>query len=581
MKPSEHSVDLLAAYDSAVRALADGRDDIRLKHRAVLALARAGATDYARRQFAVLGLDRVLGDEDVLSLAGRLLKDASLAASGEEHRRLAALSSEAYAKAHDIRGGHYPGINTATMLLLAGDARKSANMAAAVLDTVRSQPVARGEDGYYLKATESESALLLGLVEDANRLLTEAVALDPSNLLARASTLRQFELICGCLKIDPKWLDTHRPPPAVFYSGHMFGETTPAMQPHLSALFENVRRTLADIRPGAAFGALAAGCDILLAEEFTARGAALHVVLPFNEDEFIARSVAPFGATWVTRYRRLRERAASFRLATLDKYLGDDSVFTFSADYAMGLALNHAAQLSTQAVHIAAWDGAGADGSAGTAIDVIRWQRTGSRQVIVPFPAELRTAKPAAVTVGRAAKQRQLKALLFFDVRGFSKLDESHISGFVNELMAPLAAAVRDLAVEPDLVATWGDGIHMVFDDVAAAADAALTALERFAALDLAAAGLPPHLALRVGGHVGPVSPLTDPFTKSPSFYGTQITVAARIEPVAVPGTVYVSEPFAALLALKARERFHADYVGQKELAKDFGTTRLFSLRRV
>ena len=58
-----------------------------------------------------------------------------------------------------------------------------------------------------------------------------------------------------------------------------------------------------------------------------------------------------------------------------------------------------------------------------------------------------------------------------------------------------------------------------------------------------------------------------------------EITIAARIEPVAVPGTVYVSEPFAALLALEAPGRYSADYIGQTELPKQFGAMRLFALR--
>lgn len=47
-----------------------------------------------------------------------------------------------------------------------------------------------------------------------------------------------------------------------------------------------------------------------------------------------------------------------------------------------------------------------------------------------------------------------------------------------------------------------------------------------------------------------------------------------------MPGSVYVSEPFAALLALEAPGRFATDYVGQTELPKGFGVMRLFSLRR-
>ena len=114
---------------------------------------------------------------------------------------------------------------------------------------------------------------------------------------------------------------------------------------------------------------------------------------------------------------------------------------------------------------------------------------------------------------------------------------------------------------------------------MASAAEAALAMQAGFARIDLAAAGLPPYLALRLGGHFGPVAEVIDPFVGKANFYGTHVTIAARIEPVAVPGAVYVSETFAALLALRAPGRFRTEYVGQTELAKGFGVMRLFALR--
>jgi class 3 adenylate cyclase len=577
------ATDLLAAYDAAAEAVRAAPHEIRLKHRAVLTLARAGATQHARREYAALGLDRVSDDEDVLALGGRLLKDLSLAAMGEARRKLAALSAVKYAQAYALDHGYYPGINTATMFLLAGEPAKSADLARAVLAALKTSAAPRDEDAYYVKATQAEAELLLGRIEAADEALAAAVMFDPRNTTARATTIRQFELICAALKFDTVWLDQHRPAPTVFYSGHMFvdGARQPTMSPHIAAVTDGIAAAVRKIAPGAGFGAIAAGSDIVIAEALLAHGAELHIVLPMREDDFLARSVTPFGPSWRARYDALKAKASSFRLATLGTIKDDDSVFAFGTDYGMGLALRNAELLRTRAVHLAAWDGAPSPFAAGTGADVARWRAMNRPQHIVPFPPELRAARRlTAATSVRGTPQRQLKAMLFGDIRGFSKLDEPHIPAFVANLMTPLADALRALPARTDLVATWGDGIHFIYDTVEDAADAALAMQERFAELDLAAAGLPPHLALRMGGHVGPVSYLQDPFLQAPSFYGTQITIAARIEPVAVPGTVYVSEPFAALLALRAAERFTTDYAGQRDLAKSFGTMRLFVLRR-
>ena len=99
-------------------------------------------------------------------------------------------------------------------------------------------------------------------------------------------------------------------------------------------------------------------------------------------------------------------------------------------------------------------------------------------------------------------------------------------------------------------------------------------------AIDLEAEGLPAHLALRIGGHIGPVFPTHDPVLDAPGFMGSHVSRTARIEPVTPPGAVYVTEPFAAALFLDERHDFCCDYVGHMPAAKDYGRLRMYRLRR-
>ncbi len=563
----EHAGDLLAAYDTLVRGLAADPASLALRHRAVLVLARSGAQAQAQREYQRLGLDAVRDHVDIISLGGRLLKDLAFAAAGDQRRALARAAAEKYAEAYALHRDYYPGINLATLSLVAGDAPRARAVARDVLAGLAA-PGADGE-AYYRAATRAEALFLLGRLDEAEAALAGAMALDPGNHTAHASTLRQLDAICGALHIDRDWLERHSPPPPVSYCGHMFG-TSDAQ----ARLVAEIAAALARLKPGAAFGALAAGADILVAEAALACGAELHVVLPMDEKTFLARSVAPFGADWAARYQACKARAATFRVASRENDFDDDAVFAFGSEFAMGLALRHGQALRAKAVQLAVWDGVAGEGVAGTGADVRRWAATRHRQEIVKFPP--RTPGPRGVP---AATARKLKAMLFGDVRGFSRLAESEIRAFVTGIKAPLAKALRDSGVKPDLVGTWGDGLHIVCASVADAATAALAMQAGFAGIDLAAAGLPAHLALRIGGHFGPVAEVRDPFMERDSFYGTHVTIAARIEPVAVPGSVYVSEPFAALLALEAPGRFATDYVGQTELPKGFGVMRLFSLR--
>jgi len=73
---------------------------------------------------------------------------------------------------------------------------------------------------------------------------------------------------------------------------------------------------------------------------------------------------------------------------------------------------------------------------------------------------------------------------------------------------------------------------------------------------------------------------LTDPVLRRRNFFGAHVSRAARIEPVTPEGCVYVTETFAAVLALYNADEFACDYVGMTEAAKHYGTMRMFLLRR-
>jgi len=132
----------------------------------------------------------------------------------------------------------------------------------------------------------------------------------------------------------------------------------------------------------------------------------------------------------------------------------------------------------------------------------------------------------------------------------------------------------------PDFGNTWGDGLYLVFENVADGADFALRLRDEIARVDWAGAGLPPDMGLRIGMHTGPVFRTLDPIIKQENYFGSHVTRAARIEPVAARGSVYVSEQMAAALAASGERAFACDYLGPLSLAKNYGSGRLYRLRR-
>ena len=591
MRVEERRGELLAAFDLAERGLSEHPGDVSLEHRAVLALARTGATEEAARRFAEYGLEGV-DDEDVGALRARLAKDAALSATGIERARLAAQAATLYHAIFTRTRGYYPAINAATLWLVAGYTARSRELAGSVLELV-----VANVDSYYTVATEAEAHLLRGETRAAQAALIRAAAAHDGDYGALASTRRQLRLICDLLGIDPEVLAPLAGPAVVHFCGHRLGGGRFSAS-HESEVARRVEEAVRGARIGYAYGSLASGGDILWAEAIMAAGGELHVVLPFARDEFVAWSVGPAGAGWVQRFEHCVDAAASVRYATDDAFLGDDVLFRYGSELAMGLALLRARYLDADVRQLAVWDGGPADGAAGTAIDVATWQRGGHAVTIVSPDRELvavGTAPAAAVSPGRGTVPvpthasdtrsagirpgRVVRALLFGDIRGFSTLTDEQLPVFSERFMGAFAEVLGRRQNDIWHRNTWGDALYVVLTDAVCAAACALELQAAVAAIDLSSVGLPEHLALRLGGHLGPVFPIHDPVVDTGAFMGSHVSRTARIEPVTPPGAVYVTEPFAAALVLAGCDRFTCDYVGHMPLAKDYGRLRTYRLR--
>jgi class 3 adenylate cyclase len=578
VRDAERRGELLTAFDLADRALDEHPDDLWLKHRAVLALARAGSTDQAAQRFRDYGLASVQ-TEDVAALGARIVKDLALAADGVERREAAARSAGLYAAIYDRTGGWYPAVNAATLSLVAGDVARARELAHAALEALEE----RGDGSYYAAATEAEAALVLGRPDVAADAIARAVALNDGDYGALTTTRRQLRLVCEATGAEAVVLAPLAGPSVVHFCGHRLGEAGAATRFPAEAeplVSEAIAAELDREPVGYGYGALAAGADILWAEALLRHGAELHVVLPVPREEFVRASVAPAGPGWVDRFDSCLDAATTVDYATDDALGSDDVLFRYGSELAMGLALLRARFLDAQPRQLAVWDRGGARGEAGTAIDIATWRR-GGRPTIAIDPSGHRfkvdDAMPAPVSEGPAG--RVVRAMLFADIRGFSKLADEQYALFDETVVAAFARVLGE-AEGVASVNTWGDALHVVLDDVVAAASCALRLQEAMASLDLSAAGLPGHLALRLGAHLGPVLPSFDPVRGVARFTGSHVSRTARIEPVTPPGAIYVTSAFAAALLLGGHEELACDYVGHMPAAKEWGRLRMYRLRR-
>jgi adenylate cyclase len=576
--------DLAAAYDVAATALAAGDASgdpasEELRHLQVLALARMGDTERAMALFGEYGLGRS-ADPHRRAVGARLRKDRALKLAGGG--RKAALA-EAFAAYHSIfqeSGDSFPGINAATLALLSGETGQALRIAAAVL----ADPAVAAPGDFYSAVTRAEALLVLGRAADAADALAGDLVRGSADHGARSTARRQLGLIADHFEMPSderaRLLEDLAPPAVIHFAGHMFAADA-GVESELRAAIDLV---LDEEKAAFGYGSLACGADLLFAEALLERGGELHVVLPFADEDFLAQSVRPGGEGWVERHRACLAAAASVTRATSIPYFGDPAQYGYCSRIAMGLARLRAEHLGSDAVQIVLWDGVGSSGPAGTGADVAAWVRAGGRsRTIAPGGIDRALVRPAPSH--ESAYERVLAAILFTDFAGFSKLPEQALPAFWDGVMRLVADVLDEHGSEVACRNAWGDALYAVTPDASAAAEIALELQARLADFDYSTLGLGGDAiaatgGMRVGAHYGSAWKATDRITGRTTFYGTEVSRAARIEPVTPPGAVFVTEPLAAILALEARDRFSCHYVGRISLAKNYGDYPMYRLAR-
>jgi len=189
-------------------------------------------------------------------------------------------------------------------------------------------------------------------------------------------------------------------------------------------------------------------------------------------------------------------------------------------------------------------------------------------------------ANELAIATQPSRPQRTLKALLFADFAGFSRIHDVVAPLFQEQFLRIAAGEIEASRVKPLLASTWGDALYVVFDSARDGADFSLRFLERMRAADWPALGLPDSSQIRIALHAGPVFCGFDPIMGRDNYFGSSVTKAARIEPVTPPGMVYASEAFAATLAASGAHDYSPEYVGRLALAKGYGESRIYRLDR-
>jgi class 3 adenylate cyclase len=593
---------------------AEHQDDLELQYVLGLAFARGGnraqADSYLKKLETVTAMPPELRVE-ALSLRGRLFKDQyrRLArsekqdpASKHELQKLAEQSAELYHRAYDIAGDLFPLINYATMSVLEAKIERGKELAARAIDLgrrLRDDP--GGEKDYWLAASIAEGQVILGQMSHAVESVREAIRLAGPNSGDINALRRNLLLLKDRLLTQDLWeaiLAECKLGNVLVFAGHLLDSPIHPRGrfPNSSSLVRQVQARIHEAltRRNATVGFCSAanGSDLLFAQQLLAiPNSELHVVLPFRKEDFLKTSVdygLPELEPWRKRFESVLSQAKHVHYATTESYLDDKALFDFANTILQGLALTRAEERGVEAEALVVLDQGAAGQKGGTRDFIDKWKRRGGKCEVIDL-AELRSAvgikdRPGPVDAGNHgptvddAPSRQIRAMLFADVKGFSKLAEEHFRRFFGTFLKVVRGVVDEASEKPLFSNTWGDGLFVVFEDVVAAADFASRLLRAVDGVDWIGEDFPEKLMLRIGLHCGPVYHTTNPLTERPDFFGSHVNRAARIEPVTTPGCAFVSEQFAAALRLRSDHPYLCEFVGIEKLAKEYDSCPLYRL---
>lgn len=576
----------LLAFDVISEGLEVWSNDLRLRQLLGLALARGGSP-YKANQIARELQSEGHQDDDTLGLLGRTHKDLWEKESGSREK-LSQLEHafQAYYTSYKNTGSSYTGINAATLALIKGNLDIAHQIGSHVYQLSLEQSK-ESEQDYWTQATLGEVLLILGQPEQAREYYSSAGEIGKGNFASLHSTRRNARLLLEALGKEPQWLDDcFALPKIVVFTGHPVlpsGQSGSRFPTHLEAeIKERITNKLNQLNADIGISTAAAGSDILFLEAMIERGGEVDIILPYEIEQFVKDSVdVDPNSNWKNRFESILKQAG--RVIMANDYPAKDNrvLLEFTSLIVDGTAILRAQEYDTSLVSLAVWDGQ-EPGKLGETPEVInRWKNLGRDIEIIDVPAnKYKQHESVSISEADSHFSHEIRVMFFADVVGYSKLSEMEVAHFIQEFLGYIVEEMEKYPYQPLTRNTWGDAFYFVFASVEDAAKFALKQRDLIRDTDWAQRGLPPDINLRIALHTGPVYRFTDPMIKQLNFSGSHVSRAARIEPITPPGQVYASEHFASLIVANNIDDITCDYVGLLQLAKNYGTFRMYHVRR-
>ncbi|RYE59653.1 MAG: hypothetical protein EOP48_00135 [Sphingobacteriales bacterium] len=525
-----------------------------------------------------------------LTLLGRVYKDAWYRFKKIEHKQTSLEMAYGYYKralqiaidAKTESDEFYSAINLATLALRLNLLEESEGYAQFAKTTCEGI-LLRKKDDYWLLATLGEANLLLGNATESKEYYIKAFSMAGKNYPHIASMKKQFEIVQSILndaRLSSR--DLFPIPLVCCFTGHMIDEEGKIEKRFTNDMVGQVRESIGSAivnnNIGFSFSSAASGSDIIFLQEMQSRGLETNIILPYDIDAFVVKSVKPAGEYWVNSFFEVLKNAGSVTVIRDDEEHDDHLAFVYTNQVINGLAKIKVSILCSELISMAVWDQRITNAPGGTSHALEQWNLTEHKNIVIPI-GDLKLTDKVSVNVSNPKSSRLLVGILFADAVGFSKLRDKQITSFETNFLGKIASVLNLYEKNILFRNTWGDGLYLVSRDVEKLGELALKIQEELGKCDWSTFGLPKEMSLRIALHAGPVSEVFDPIMRAKSYMGHFVNEAARIEPITPRGEVYASQAFAALSTSINNASNIFEYVGDIPLAKSFGNIQMYHLR--
>jgi class 3 adenylate cyclase len=450
------------------------------------------------------------------------------------------------------------------------------------LDRSRQAAADPGGADYWLTATLAEAELIGGHYAEAEAAYRAAAQLVQGNWRELCSTRRQARLLAAPLGLASEYVDRFFPVISIaVFAAPALAKLAPeaTMRAWEQRQKDELKRRLAETGVVCGYASALSPADLLFIEAMLETDREINVLLPCPRQ--VCRRIFEPSPAWVARFDSLLSRGQLVTEDTQPSSLDGTVDRAFARLRALGAGLLRAQRLDA-ALHVWGMEDARALAALQNSSSV------SSSFESLSCPYESIKEEPGLSPAGPARSANEavrgenhaIRAMLFGDVKGYSKLADGELLCFAHEFMQRVADVLGGHSDRILSRRTAGDGLFLVFADLEVASAVALELRDMVAGTRWDECGLPPSLGIRISLDAGPVYAFEDPVTRHDEVCGAYVNRAARIEPITPPNEVYASEAFASLFVATGGKAFRFDYVGQTELPKGFGLTPLYCVNR-